>query len=148
MSLTVLNPRVHLVKDTGAARFFRRQLREPDVMTFWNSETGQWIMGFWVHRGKRIVEEVDDLGPNCERVTPAFVEMVIQCYGPVDFKKKKKRILSKNRDRIRKQNDDIAADQERWDWLRKRTKDKCPIPYAYATPMRGGEVLPAKALSP
>lgn len=142
MSLTVLNPRVHLVKDTAAARFFKRRLRESDVMTFWSSDTGQWILGFWVHKGKKIVEELEDLGPNCEAVTPSFVDMIVGAYGPVDFKKKKKRILSRERLRIRRQTEAILEDQERWDWLKKKTKDKLPIPYAFSTPMSGGAVLP------
>lgn len=144
MALTVLNPRVHLVKDTTTARFFRRRLGEPDVLTFWHSQTGNWILAFWVHRGKRIVEELEDLGPNCEAVTPAFVDMIVQAYGPVDFGVKKKRILSRNLSNIRKQNEAIAADQERWNWLKKRTKDKLPIPYAFDTPISGGKILPPK----
>lgn len=134
MSLTVLNPRIHLPKETGTSKFFRRRLSEPDVMTFWNSVTGQWILAFWVHRGKRIVEEIEDLGPNCEAVTPAFVNMIVQSYGPVDFSRKKKRLLSKNLAHIRKQNDAILEDQERWDWLKKRTAGKVPLPYMFDSP--------------
>lgn len=141
MSLTVLNPRIHLPKETGAAKFFRRRLSEPDVMTFWNAVTGQWILAFWVHKGKRIVEEVEDLGPNCEAVTPEFVDMIVKCYGAVNFGQKKKRLLSRERDRIRKQNEAIAEDQERWEWLKKKTKDKLPIPYAFDTPISGGAVV-------
>jgi hypothetical protein len=144
MSVTVLDPRVHLVKETSASRFFRRRLSEPDTLTFWNASTGQWVLAFWVHRGKRIVEELEDLGPNCEGVTPEFVEAITSCYGPVDFKKKKKRILSRNQDNIRKQNETIAEEQEKWDWLKKKTKDKLPIPYAFSTPMSGGEILSSK----
>lgn len=135
MSLTVLNPRIHLPKETTASRFFRRRLSEPDVMTFWNSVTGQWILAFWVHRGKRIVEEIEDLGPNCEAVTPTFVNMIVQSYGPVDFSRKKKRLLSRNLAHIRKQNDAILEDQERWNWLKKRTGEVSPMPYTFASPL-------------
>lgn len=145
MSLTVLNPKVHLVKDTSTARFFRRKLNEPDVMTFWHVETGNWILAFWVHKGKRIVEELEDLGPQCQAVTPEFVNMIVSCYGPVDFRKKKKAILSRQKSRIRKQTEDILAYQEKWDWLKKRTKDTVPIPYAYSTPMSGGKVLSSRS---
>ncbi len=133
--MTVLNPRIHLAKETGASKFFRRRLSEPDVMTFWNSVTGQWILAFWVHKGKRIVEEIEDLGPNCEAVTPEFVNMIVQSYGPVDLSRKKKRLLSKNLANIRKQNDTIMEDQERWDWLKKRTADKAPMPYIFDSPL-------------
>lgn len=141
MSLTVLDPMVHLVKDTATTRFFRRRLSEPDVLTFWHSQTGMWVLAFWVHRGRQIVEELEDLGPNCEAVTPAFVKMIVDAYGPVDFQKKKKHLLSRERSRLRKKDEDVAEDQERWDWLKKRTQDQSPVPYAFSTPMRGGEVV-------
>jgi hypothetical protein len=144
VSVTVLNPRIHLVKDTSVAKFFRRKLREEDVLTFWHSQTGQWILAFWVHRGNRIVEEIEDLGPSFEAVSPGFVQMIVSGYGAVNFKEKKKRILSRQKDRIRKQNEAIMEDQERWDWLKKKTKDKSPIPYAFSTPMSGGKVLPPR----
>ena len=144
MSLTVLNPQIHLVKDTSTARFFRRKLHEPDVLTFWHALTGMWILAFWVHKGKRIVEELEDLGPNCEAVTPEFVDMIVQCYGPVDFGKKKKQMLSRQKDRIRKQIDDIVDYQEKWEWLKKKTEGTIPIPYAYSIPISGGEVVPSR----
>ena len=144
MSLTVLNPRVHYVKDTGAAKFFRRRLSEPDVMTFWHSVTGQWILAFWVHRGKKIVEEIEDLGPNCEAITPEFVRMIVGAYGPVDFSKKKKRVIAKGRAEIRKQQESVLEDQDRFNWLKKRTKDKASIPYAFNVPFSGGEVISSK----
>lgn len=144
MALTVLDPQVHLVKDTSTARFFRRRLSEPDVMTFWHSETGMWVLAFWVHKGQRIVEELEDLGPNCEVVTPDFVNMIVKAYGPVDFSKKKKRILSRERSRVGRQTEAVIQDQERWNWLKKKTKDKLPIPYAFDTPMSGGAVLPPR----
>ena len=146
MSLTVLNPRIHLAKETTTARFFRRRLNEPDAMTFWHAGTGNWVLAFWVHKGKRIVEEVEDLGPNCELVTPDFVNTIAQSYGFVDYGKKKKRLLSRHKDSVRRQNEAITEDQERWNWLKKKTKDKLPIPYAYSTPISGGAVLPPREL--
>ena len=131
MSLTVLDPKIHLVKDTPASKFFSRKLNEPDVVTFWSSETGMWVLAFWVHRPKHIVEELEDLGPSFEYLTPTFVKMIVQAYGPVDFGKKKKHILSRNRDRLRKMDDEVLANQDRWNWLRKRTKDDMALPYAF-----------------
>ncbi len=144
MSLTVLNPQVHLVKDTGVAKFFRRKLGTDDVMTFWHSLTGQWILGLWVHQGKKIVEELEDLGPNCEAVTPSFVRMITEAYGPVDFSIKKKLLLSKNADNIRKQNDAIIEEQEKWDWLKKQTNQQSSVPYAFSSPMSGGEQVSSR----
>lgn len=134
MSVTVLNPEIHLVKDTVASRLFRRQLRDPDVLTFWCQPTGQWILAYWLHKGKRIVDEMEDLGPNFELMTEGMVNSLVSCYGHIDLKRTKKRLLSKNDDRIRKQNDEICESQERWDWLKKRTAHKAPLPYTFSSP--------------
>ena len=67
--------------------------------------------------------------------------MILRAYGPVDFKKKKKRILSRERTRLRLETEKVLEDQERWDWLKKKTKDTLPIPYAFSTPMSKGEVI-------
>jgi hypothetical protein len=93
-----------------------------------------WVLAFWVHKGKRIVEEIEDLGPNCEAVTPQFVDMIVRGYGAVDFGRKKKRLISRNLANIRKQNDDVMEDQERWKWLKKRTGDVAPLPYLIDAP--------------
>ncbi len=141
MSLTILNPNVHLVKETPASRFFQRRLNSPDPMTFWSSQTGQWILALWIHRPKHIVEEIEDLGPAFEYLTPTFVKMIVRAYGPVDFGKKKKLILSRHLDRLRKMDDTVLEDQDRWNWLRKRTKDEMALPYAFDASMSGGGVL-------
>ncbi len=131
MSITVLDPRIHYVKETQVCKFFRRILREPSIMTFFHAETENWILGMWVHRRRRVVEEFEDLGTHMEAVTPAFVEMLVSCYGNVDMGRTKKRLLAKNHDRIRRQSEEILSDQERWDWLKKKTEHKAPIPYTF-----------------
>jgi hypothetical protein len=132
VSVTVLRPDIHLVKDTPASKFFRRQLRDPDILTFWCQPTGMWVLAYWLSRSKRIVDEMEDLGANFELMTDDLVNMLVSCYGSVDLKRTKKRLLSKNADRIRKQNDDIYESQERWDWLKRKTSHKSPIPYVFS----------------
>lgn len=104
-------------------------------MTFWHAETGQWILAYLLRRG--IVEEIEDLGANFELVTEDFVDMIVRCYGHVDLAQMKKRILANESARLQRQADTISEDQERWDWLKKRTKDKAPLPYLVSAPSGG-----------
>ena len=137
MSVTVLNPQVHWIKDTPCAQFFRRKLRDPDIVTFWHAETGQWILAYLLRRG--IVEEIEDLGVDFELVTDDFVDMIVRCYGHVDLSKKKKRLLATESARLQRQSDSILKNQEKWDWLRKRTQDKAPLPFViHTTPTERG----------
>jgi hypothetical protein len=140
--LTVIDPNKHLVKDTPAARLFRRKLQFPDIITFWNAETGEWVLAYYVHEGRHLVEEMEDLGMSFEKITPEFIRMIVECWKPVDWKVKKQRLISKERDRVRNEVDKIREDQNRWDWAKKRLTDKGlrPIPFAFSSPISGGEV--------
>jgi len=137
MPATVLDPTVHLIKNTPVAKFFRRRLKDPDIMTFWHAETGQWILAYWLRRG--VVDEIEDLGANFELVTDDLVGMIVGCYGHVDLARKKKRILAKEAAQLQRQTEAVLENQEKWDWLKKRTKDKAPLPYTFqASPVEKG----------
>lgn len=143
MSLTTIQADRHVLKDTPVARMFRRRLRTDDIVTFWSAETGQWILAYWVDKRVKLVDEVEDLGMAFEKVTPELTQQIVSCWGSVDLKAKKKRLLSKERDRLRKSRDDVMSEQDRWDWAQKKMKDKNinPVPYAFKARIRGGDVL-------
>lgn len=126
MSLTLINPTVHVVKDTPVARLFRRVLHHEDVVTFFSLQTGQWILGYWIGGNKRMVEEMEDLGQAFEQVTPEFVKRITACWGGVDWKAKKRYLVGKQRDHIRKMQDEVRDQQDRWDWMKKRNKGQMP----------------------
>lgn len=118
----------------------RKRLNCPDIVTFWSADTGQWILGYWISRRAGLVDEVEDLGPAFEAVTPPLVEMIAACWKPVNWKEKKKRLMSRERDRIRKRNDQIMEDSERWNWAKGRLSDRGinPVPYMLDSRMTGG----------
>jgi hypothetical protein len=118
-----------VVKDTPIARLFRRALNHEDMVTFFSLQTGQWILGYWIGGGKRVVEEMEDLGQAFECVTPAFVQQIKACWKGVDWKAKKRYLVGKQRDKLRQMNDEIMESQEHWDWLKK--KMKTPLPYTF-----------------
>lgn len=139
MSVVFIEPRKHVVKETQVGRMFRRALNFDDVFTYFNVETGEWILAYWVNKTGHLADEVEDLGGAMEKVTPDLVQQIIRCWGHVDWAAKKRRMQSKQRSWDRKKSDAISADQERWDWL-KRRYPKMPIPYMYASPVSGGQL--------
>lgn len=141
--LTIIQSDRHVVKDTPTAKMFRRRLRFSDIFTFWNAETGEWILAYWVEKRRRICEEMEDLGMAFEKVTPDLVDMIVTCWKPVNWKVKKARLVSKERDRVRNEIEKIQEEQKRWDWAKKKLAD-CglrPLPFAFSSTMTGGEVL-------
>lgn len=77
-----------------------------------------------------------------EKVTPKLVRMIVDCWKPVNWKVKKQRLVSKEKDRIQKEVEKIQEEQKCWDWASKKLKEKGhrPIPYAFASPISGGQV--------
>lgn len=140
--LTVIRPDRHVIKETPVAKMFRRRLGFSDLFTFWNGETGQWVLAYWVDKRQRACEELEDLGMAFEKVTADFVKMIVTCWKPVNWKVKKARLISKERDRVRNEIDKIQEEQRRWDWAKKRMANKGlkPLPYAFSSPITGGQV--------
>jgi len=142
MSTTTLRSSTHVIKDTPVARMFRRRLKFDDIVTFWSGETGEWVLGYWIDKRIHLVDEMEDLGMSFEKVTPELVEQIVYCWKTINWQEKKKRLVSKERDRIREENDTLQQEQEKWDWAKKRLTNKglAPIPYAFETPISGGQV--------
>ena len=135
MSTTQIDPRVHRVQETPVAHLFRRRLRCPDILTFFHVETGEWILARWMHRPTHLVEEIEDLGGRFERLTPELVQRIVLCWGPVDWQAKRRLLLAKHRDRERRNMDEALKRRDEYAWLKKRTKDIVPVPYAIQVPV-------------
>lgn len=140
MSLVVVTPEKHVVKETEAGRMFRRLLKFDDIFTYFNAETGQWVLAYWVNKLGRVADEVEDLGPAMEQLTPQLVNQIVTCWKPVDWQKKKKMILSRQADFLRKQNEAIIEENQRYKWAQKRMRERAPVPYAFAPKITGGQV--------
>lgn len=142
MSLTIVQPSKHVVKETPTAKLFRRRLRHEDIFTYWNGETGQWILAYWINKQRRLCDEMEDLGMSFEKVTPDFIQMIVTCWKTINWKAKKARLISKEKDRVRKEVDKIQEEQRRWDWAKKQlvAKGLRPLPYVFSSPISGGEV--------
>ena len=141
--LTILQPDRHVLKETPTAKLFRRLLSCPDIITFWNGETGEWVLGYYVDRRRKLIDEMEDCGMSFEKVTPEFVSMIVTCWKTVNWKVKKRRLMAKESDRVRKETDSLMDQQEKWDWMKKKldARGLKPLPYAFSTPVSGGEVL-------
>jgi hypothetical protein len=140
--LTFIQPSKHVVKDTPVAKLFRRRLKFDDIITFWSGDTGEWILAYWVCKKKHLVDEMEDLGMAFEKATPELIQQVVTCWKTVDWRAKKKRLVSKERDRIRNENERIQEEQRRWDWAKRKmaAKGLKPLPYAFKSPVSGGQI--------
>ena len=139
MSLTIIQPEIHIVKETAASQLFRRLLGFEDIFTFFHTQTGEWILGYWINKNGKVADEIEDLGGSFEKMTPQLVNQIRDCWKPVDWKLKKRAILSREQSRINKKIDEARERQDQWDWMKDRTKDKAPVPFAYAPRISGGQ---------
>lgn len=140
MSLVHIRADIHVVRETEASRMFRRLLNFPDIFTYWNAETGQWVLGYWINRMSSLADEIEDLGAGMECLTSEMVSQIVNCWKPVDWAKKKRNILAREQRFIKRKNEEITEENEKWKWLKKRIGDKAPVPYAFNPKLSGGEV--------
>jgi hypothetical protein len=139
MSTVFITPAKHILKETEIGRLFRRLLKFQDIFTYWNAETGQWILAYWVNRLGNIADEVEDLGMAMELVTPPFVKQIVDCWKPVDWRLKKKMILRRAKNFKTKKDEQIIQSQDTWDWAKKRLGDRAPIPFGFMPSLKGGQ---------
>lgn len=131
MAIVRLSPDKYMIRDTEVAHHFSRELG-CECVTYFFPETEQWILAVWLDRDKGLVEELEDLGTNFELLDRALAQKIKRGWGRRDVKEYKKQLMRRRAHRIFAKNEAIAADQERYDWLKKKTGE--PIPYAFKAP--------------
>ena len=133
MSVMVVRRDRHIPKETEIGRFFQRELKCPQMITLWDRTRDMWVLAHWLDPSQTIVEEIEDLGPNFEAVTRDFVSMIRAGWGVgIDWGSHKKRLLSRQKDKLNKQTEEIRESQEEWDWVKRqqRARGHNPLPYA------------------
>lgn len=147
MGITQLNPQRHLVRDTPHTHYLRRHLKDEALLTYFNLDTQQWVLGYWIDRNRGVIDEIEDLGPNFERLTRELVKSLERTYAFYTKDDLKKRYLRRARHFEQKMREETAEANEQWNWCKKRTKEKAPVPWMVSTGrMQGGQSAPAKNL--
>jgi len=139
MGITKLRRGVHFIRDTEAAKYLRRHLNDPDLITFFNAETGQYVLAYWVNRDRAIVDEIDDLGPNFEVMTHEFIRSLEESRRGTDPKELKRKLLRNAKRRTGRELERLEEHNDQYDWMKKRTADKAPLPYMYGGGIKGGQ---------
>jgi hypothetical protein len=120
MGITILRRGIHRVVDTPFVRHLRVRLNDPDLVTFFNLETGQWILGYWLSRTRGMVDEIDDLGPRMELANRGLAEELVACRRVTDFRSVKRRLLRKRKAQAQEQLDSLEECHDQRAWLKKR----------------------------
>lgn len=119
MGPTQLDRSKHILRETSQVRDLRRMLDDPDLVTFFNVETGQWILAYWLDKSKGRVDEIDDLGPNFELLTRSFVESLRQSRRATDFKDLKRGLQRAARTKHLQWQDEMEEQQDHGDYFRR-----------------------------
>jgi len=122
---------VHLVRETWVSTFFRNKLRDPKIVTYFNRDTGQWVLATWLNKDQGLVTEIDDLGPNFEGMTREFVNSIGMYYTKEILAGIRAKMISQWYAKKRAEEDRAGVHKEQYDWMAKRTKDKVVAPLLY-----------------
>lgn len=124
--LTYLSPDRHHVRETEFVRFLRSHLNDPDLITYFNRDTGEYVLAYWVYKDKGVVSDVEPLGPNMEGATRQLVQDLSMTRGPTDWAALKKGYLEKDRAAHRKQQELLEEHKDQYDYLKRKTGRQVP----------------------
>lgn len=114
----------HHVRETEAVRFLRRELNEPELLTYWDATAGTWSLGYWFNRTQGLVDYLDDLGKSYEAgpvLTRESVRKYRAWHRPPDWAAHKKRIASAERERLREFMEQHEEHTDSMEYLRRKT---------------------------
>lgn len=131
-----INPRVHLVRETEAARYLRRELRDDDLVTYFDTEQGKWCVGYWTDKSTGMLGSSGylaklEIGRSLvfpPQLTREIVSTMRRYRGPVDYKQQAANVRERARAQDRREIDSSMDETERYRWAQKRLQT--PIPYA------------------
>lgn len=119
----------HELVNTQFASFLRRHLRDEDLFTAVNKQTGRWFLGYWINRDTGLANDVDDLGPNMEFATRELVKQLARSRQGVTARDVQKRFTDAQLRGIEIETQDAQERQEVQDWLQKRSGSDIPVLY-------------------
>lgn len=118
-------PGVHIVRDLPFARWLRRTLKDPNIMTYYNVRANCWAIGTWLSKSGGVVLEGELLGPSPQLVSRDHADMMRAERSPKRqewLREFKAKLLSDNRADLRQFADECAYHLAVREWIRKRTR--------------------------
>ncbi len=119
-----VDPETHRVRDTEAARFLRRELREPTVFTYWHAESGNWCLGYWVDKQKGLADYLMEVGSVFDNGPILTEEAVFQLkcqHRRPDFQAQRRKIVQSERQEFNRMDDQRREYQDQRHYYKKRT---------------------------
>lgn len=120
MGIMKIREAVHKIRETEFVRVLRRRLNDPDLITYFNMETGLWVLAYWLSKTDRTVDEIEDLGPNLELATRDLADELERCRQATNFNGIKQKLIAKKRAKHRRFCDDMEKSKDERSWLHKR----------------------------
>lgn len=131
MGTLEFNSKKHWVRDTEVARYFQQQLKTDNVVTFWNDETGQWVLGTWINKDKGLMGEIDDLGPNFEMVTREFANSIGRVYTRDVLRVARQRLIDQWKRQKAREEEKSFDHTDKFEFMRKRNRDRSVSPLVF-----------------
>ena len=114
---------VHLLRETPEVRFLRRELRDPDLVTYWSTDTCKWVLGYWLSKDRGVVGEVEDIGDSFDMgpiLSKEFVNSLRISRAPTNWDAHRQRIRSNRNNKLNEHLDDLEEMRDQKAYLRKQ----------------------------
>jgi hypothetical protein len=117
----------HQVRETPFADFLRRHLRDPNLFTGFNTQTGRWFLGLWVRKDQGLAQDIDDLGENLELANRELVKMLERTREGVTKDDLRRSVVAAERKGLEFETQQAQEFQEVQEWVQKRSGSNVPV---------------------
>jgi len=117
----------HQVRETPFADFLRRHLRDPNLFTGFNTQTGRWFLGLWVRKDHGLAQDIDDLGENLELANRELVKMLERTREGVTKDDLRRSVVAAERKGLEFETQQAQEFQEAATWLQKKSGSSVPV---------------------
>jgi len=63
LGVHTVDPQRHMIEDTPFTSYARRELDQPDLLTYWHRYRKTWVLGCWLDEQHTLFQELAVLGP-------------------------------------------------------------------------------------
>ena len=117
----------HQVRDTEFGRYVRKQLRDPNLFTGYNTIEKRWFLGLWIRKDQGVAQDIDDLGAEMELATRELVRMLERSRDGVTTDDLKRSVVAAEKRGLDFERQECEEFQNMQNWVQKRSGSPVPV---------------------
>jgi hypothetical protein len=115
------------LQDLDLTRFLRKELNDPELLTFWDVDTQQWVLAYWVHKDQGVVNVIEHLGTDLSYVDRAWVKNLKASKAGLTCAEIKDRLITSAKAQYAAEQAELEEYNAVQDWVQKKSGSPVPV---------------------